>query len=98
MKRDVEPDELLLTAFRYVAGELSAQDASQFEARLANDLDAQQALADAVLLGDAVARATVVVRRRPDLHAASQRGLRVGAILAVVAATLLVAITLWPAS
>lgn len=48
-------DELLLLAFRYVSGELSAPEQESFEAQLAEDVAAQQALADVVQLSEAVA-------------------------------------------
>lgn len=54
MNRLSEHDELLLTAFQYVSGELSATDAARFEARLAEDEAAQQAVADAVILSDSL--------------------------------------------
>jgi anti-sigma factor RsiW len=48
-------DELLLLAFRYVSGELSAPETESFEAQLAEDAATQQALADVVQLSEAVA-------------------------------------------
>jgi hypothetical protein len=47
-------DELLLLAFRYLAGELSAAESEAFEARLADDEPAQQALADVVQISAAL--------------------------------------------
>ena len=98
MNRSVDDGELLLTAFRYVSGELSAAEARQFETLLADDPAAQQALAHTVLLGDALARSTVVVRVRPVLRPRHQRGRHAGAVLAAIAAALLLAVTLWPSS
>lgn len=48
-------DELLLLAFQYVSGELSAPETEAFEAQLAEEASAQQALADVVQLSEAVA-------------------------------------------
>jgi hypothetical protein len=98
MHRSVDNDELLLTAFRYLAGDLPAAKARQFEGGLDGDPAAQQALADAVLLGDALARSTVVVRVPPQLRPVHQRGRHTGAVLAVVAAAFLLAVSLWPSS
>jgi hypothetical protein len=95
MNRTIDDGDLLLTAFRYVSGELSAADVRQFEAKLADDPAAQQALADTVLLGDVLARSTVVVRARPDVRSARQRPRHSVAVLSVVAAFLLLA-SLWP--
>lgn len=55
MTTDRDNSELLLTAFRYVAGELSAQHAADFENSLAEDQSARDALADVVVLSEAVA-------------------------------------------
>jgi hypothetical protein len=96
MNRAVDDGELLLTAFRYVSGELTAAEARQFEAQLADDPAAQQALADTVLLGDALARSTAFVRARPVLRPRHQRGRHAGAVLAAISAALLLAVTLWP--
>lgn len=98
MKSDRDHDELLLTAFRYAAGELTGAESSQFETLLADDLPAQQALADAVLLGDGLARSTVVVQPRSGTRAAPQQRGRIGAVLAVVAVALLVVVLLRPDS
>jgi hypothetical protein len=56
MKDDTH-NELDWTAFCYAAGELSAAEAEQFEARLAGDQAAREALARAVELTQAVAAA-----------------------------------------
>jgi ferric-dicitrate binding protein FerR (iron transport regulator) len=50
----LDHDELLLLAFRYLAGELSAAESEAFEARLADDEPAQQALADVVQVSAAL--------------------------------------------
>jgi hypothetical protein len=55
MTSPAENDELLLLAFRYVSGELSASETEAFEAQLAGDGATQQALADVVQLSEAVA-------------------------------------------
>jgi len=47
-------DDLLWTAYRYSAGELSAEDALRFEERLAFDQTAREALASAVGLSEMV--------------------------------------------
>lgn len=93
-----DDDELLLTAFRYVSGELPASESVRFEARLADDLQAQQALADAVLLGDALTRSAVVATVRSGPQTLPQRAGRVGAVLAVAAVALLILVSLWPTS
>jgi hypothetical protein len=55
MNRPSDQSDLLLLAFRYVSGELPAQEAATFEERLAGDQDACEALADAVELCEVVA-------------------------------------------
>jgi anti-sigma factor RsiW len=55
MTSPAKNDELLLLAFRYVSGELSAPETEAFEAQLAEDSATQQALADVVQLSEAVA-------------------------------------------
>jgi hypothetical protein len=68
-----ETGEILLLAFRYVAGELAPEEAEAFERRLDDDQQAREAVAEAVALAGAVAAqepaATVpllpMIRRRP---------------------------------
>ncbi len=55
MTPDRDNSELLLTAFRYVSGELPAGEAANFETLLASDQSARDALADVVELSEAVA-------------------------------------------
>jgi hypothetical protein len=55
MTTDGDNSELLLTAFRYVAGELSAEEAADFETLLSDDQAARDALADVVVLSEAMA-------------------------------------------
>jgi anti-sigma factor RsiW len=83
-------DELLLLAFRYVSGELSAPETEAFEAQLADDAATQQALADVVQLSEAVAigaaeravtRRQERVRRRTSRRQVIAAGLS-GAVLA----------------
>jgi hypothetical protein len=50
MSEDCE--ELELLAFRYVAGEMAADEAAAFEARLADDQPAREAVSRAVELGE----------------------------------------------
>lgn len=50
MNQTAHQSELLLLAFRYVSGELAADEAALFEVRLADDQVARDALADAVEL------------------------------------------------
>jgi hypothetical protein len=66
MHLDPESD-LHWTAFLYVAGELSPDEASRFESRLADDQDARDAVAEAVELAGALAIVgpEFLVRRRP---------------------------------
>lgn len=72
MNRLPDQDELLLTAFQYVAGELTAAESARFESRLADDLAAQEALADAVLLADSLQRPIRVAAARPTQLAAAR--------------------------
>jgi hypothetical protein len=73
----VEPEsglnELDWQAFRYVAGELSADEARSFEARLATDPPAQEALSRATALGLCIAATTPMVEpRRAELFESRQ--------------------------
>ena len=95
MNRLPEQDELLLTAFQYAAGELTAADAARFESRLADDLAAQQALADAVLLAGSLRRPTRVAAIRPATPAAQGRNRTVVAAVMAACAIGLIALA-WP--
>ena len=53
-KHILKNDELDWLAFRYIAGEMSAEEADVFEARLAVEQDAREAVASAVQLSQAV--------------------------------------------
>ncbi|MEZ6055176.1 MAG: hypothetical protein R3C01_00595 [Planctomycetaceae bacterium] len=66
MKSSQDQSELLLQAFRFAAGEMSAVEAEGFELRLATDLAACEALADAVLLMQSLARQRGVQGSRPS--------------------------------
>jgi hypothetical protein len=55
MTTSPDTNELLLTAQRYLTGELPPDEHAAFETRLADDLIAQEALADAVELSAAMA-------------------------------------------
>jgi hypothetical protein len=55
MTPEQDQSELLLTAFRYVSGELPAGEATLFEVRMADDQSARDALTDVVELSEAVA-------------------------------------------
>ena len=55
-------------AFRYVAGELSAEEAASFEARLENDPDLCDAVANAVEFGDSVVQAFKAPASRRVVH------------------------------
>jgi hypothetical protein len=57
MTNDINPNDLDWLAFCYAAGELDAAEADQFEARLADDQSAREALARAVELTQTVAAA-----------------------------------------
>ena len=59
-----EHDDLAWLAFRYVAGELDADAESAFEARLDHDQAAREAVAGAVGLVGAVARASASIHVR----------------------------------
>ena len=88
------PNDLDWLAFCYAADEMSASDAEAFEARLAIDQSAREALARAVELSEAVATAeslgaVVAVDRRPAVWSR-----RLGWMAMGSAASLLVAL-LW---
>jgi hypothetical protein len=57
-------DDLAWRAFRYVAGELDAEASAAFERRLDADQSAREAVAEAVLMAGAVARASAANRRQ----------------------------------
>src|SRR5687767_2601083 len=52
--------ELLWLAFRYVSDELSAEEVEQFEERLAVDQAAREAVAEAVLMCEAVSAGAAI--------------------------------------
>lgn len=85
--------DLLWEAFRYLQGELDAGGAANFEAKLASDLDAAEALADAVLLCEAV-QACEADSVRPQLQrsSGSLRRRAFGVMAATTAAVLLLAL------
>jgi hypothetical protein len=88
------PNELDWSAFCYAAGEMSPADAEAFEARLATDQTAREALARAVELTETVATAeslgaVVAVRQRPAVWSRRLGWMAVGS-----AASLLIAL-LW---
>lgn len=96
MNRLPDQDELLLTAFQYVAGELTAAESARFESRLADDLAAQQALADAVLLAGSLRRpARVAAARLATAPAAHRRNRAFVAAVMAACAIGLVALA-WP--
>jgi hypothetical protein len=86
-----EPD-LAWTAFLYVAGDLTPDEAARFEAQLDDDQGAREAVAAAVELAGAVAR--VAAEFPSPRRLVSRRALRVAGGLAV-AAGLLLAIGAW---
>jgi hypothetical protein len=94
------PDDLDWLAFCYAAGEMSASDAEAFEARLATDQSAREALARAVELSETVATAeslgaVVAVSRRPAVWSRRLGWIpRLGWMAMGSAASLLVAL-LW---
>ncbi|HMC10306.1 MAG TPA: hypothetical protein VKH44_03415, partial [Pirellulaceae bacterium] len=57
MTNDINPNDLDWLAFCYAAGELDSAEAEQFEARLADDQSAREALARAVEFTQTVAAA-----------------------------------------
>ena len=59
-----ENDELAWQAFQYVAGELQSDELAAFEARLADDQAAREAVAEAVELGEA---ASLALQPQPTL-------------------------------
>jgi hypothetical protein len=95
MTSPAKNDELLLLAFRYVSGELSAPEMEAFEAQLADDATTQQALADVVQLSEAVAIGAAeraVTRRQERVRRRTSRRQVVAAGLggAVIAGSVLV--------
>lgn len=86
MKPDQKPD-LDWQAYRYVADEMTAVEAAEFEDRLATDQLAREAVADAVGLAHAIALAgrdvTVAAPSRPP------SAWRLGVAAAIAAAVLL---------
>ena len=91
--------DFTLTAFRYVSGELTSGEREGFESLLAANLDAQQALADVVLICESVADATdnIALPATPDRVASQRRSRHAGgfAVGAAVAAVACAAICLW---
>src|SRR3954451_766284 len=96
MNKQQCPNELDWVALCYASGELNAMEAAQFEARLADDQAAREALARAVELTQAVAAAeshagAVVI---PAGRSAADWGTRVSWMAAGGLAAVLLAI-LW---
>lgn len=88
MTPDQDHAELLLTAFRYISGELSADETTAFEDRLSNDQPAREALADVVELSEAIAveefdRCDPLRRKPAHAHDAPARDSRRGVLVAV---------------
>src|SRR5215211_1207264 len=86
-------DDLDWLAFRYAQAEMSTAEAQTFEARLASDLAACEAVARAVQLVSAMTKVQLpveVIRRAPRTTTWKR-----GAALLALAAGLLLAITLW---
>ncbi|MCI0359075.1 MAG: hypothetical protein L0211_11405 [Planctomycetaceae bacterium] len=89
------PDDLDLAAFRYVAGEMSPDEAIAFEARLADDQPARESVGRAVALAERLAEAAPaeepIVERRADYRwvIAPLGWMAAGAAVALLAVSLL---------
>jgi hypothetical protein len=89
----LEPEsDLHWTAFLYLGGDLPPDEATRFEARLADDQGARDALAGAVELAEALA--IVGPEFRPRRRAFGRRAL-VGALATAAAACVALAISPW---
>src|SRR5215218_2517827 len=86
--------DLLLIAVRYVAGDLPAGETAAFEARLASDQDAREAVAQAVELGAAVVQLTPVASS--GLLSPHRRRGRPVALAAAAVLALAAGLALWP--
>jgi anti-sigma factor RsiW len=88
-----EIDDVRWSAFRYVAGELSATEAAEFEARLEHDLTACLALAETVAVWGAVRAAVfeqhpvILLRPKAVPRGARWAGLAAAASLVAVLLT-----------
>ena len=71
-------DELLWSAFRYVSGEMDADEQAAFESKLADDQSAREAVADAVALGVAAAHTRPVAAKSAAAHPRLREWLAVG--------------------
>jgi len=88
--RPADREELDWTAFRYIAGELSAAESGEFERRLADDAEACEAVERAVKLAWAI-QAAGPVETPHGGNAGRPRRRRAVALAASLAACLLVA-------
>ena len=75
---DAPCSDLLWDAVRYVAGELTEQEAAAFEDRLESDLAAAEALAEAVVLSESLVRVRAEARLRGVGGRLRDRQVRVG--------------------
>lgn len=85
-------DELHWLAFRYVAGELTADEESRFEERLADDQAAREAVEEVAELSDAI---RMTVDDFPTLPQRRSLIRRVSWVAATLAGLLLVALVYW---
>lgn len=83
--------DLFWLAFRYVAGEMDADESAAFEDRLAHDQTARESVADAVALTEAVTRAASTTTDRRPLRRSFGRK-RLAAVLAMAAAVAIVSL------
>lgn len=67
-----ERDELDLLAFRYVAGEMPAEEARHFESRLADDQELREAVSRAVALADCLVGAQALCPIEPPYAPATE--------------------------
>lgn len=90
-------DQQLFEAFRYIAGEMPAQEEHQFELRLASCESLQQAVVDATQLSVVVAvspRPAASARQQKPTAATPQKSSRVlASTAAVIACTLMLALS-----
>jgi hypothetical protein len=82
MPLEPEPD-LHWTAFLYISGDLPADEATSFEARLADDQEARDAVAEAVELAGALA--IVGAESRPRRRSKLRRAFVAASVLAAAA-------------
>ncbi len=99
---NTDKNELDWSSFCYAAGELSADEAAAFEARLADDQAAREALARAVELAEAVASAeslapVVAARSQSNVWTKRLTWMAIGSAASLLVALLWSGAWSWPA-